>query len=298
MKKVRINHEQYARWRNNRGVLVNDQGAFVRYATEAETDAEFRAQKRGVVVKVLHEGQKLSFSTDRELLKKELLAKHGPCRLAMFNNVILSTITDGTPRVSAKPPEGKTQVSPEHCSCASWGGRQAGRHHPTCQYNRHALPEHQGFAPEQVIETIPADVEALNKKVREDTPATMHQAFIPSPEECNCRSWAKPGNSNPNLHHPTCEHFDAWNLRAHPSMMLCHADGTEIRPATTEEVETAERNRQARGVPSVVYDRAEYYVLEKRTDALVDVLPDVEQWEDDGGLAVAVVATSSNPQGV
>ncbi len=260
MKIVSLNHSQYRRWRSNRMALVDSQGDFVRYATEGEADAAETARKRGTVVKVREGDRELSFTTDRDVLKQELLRQYGSCRIQLFNRHTVAMVHDpNTSRLSAPAPADASRVSPEHCQCAKWGGRQPGKHHPACQYNKLAPPEQQGHPRTQVI-----DAEVVVAVPEAETPAAPG-GFIPAPEECACRDWAKPGDSDPNLHHPTCEWFDAWNLRGVKGWGLYDLNGDYRRPASTEEVTAARESAEANGTPVVTIDGLEYVVLEEES---------------------------------
>ena len=266
MKNYRITRDEYYRWRENRPILVDTDGRFVRYATDNEIAAEFKSRQRGGIVKVKENDKLLSFSSDRELLKKEILAKHGECKVQLFNGKYLAAIHDPnkkpTPRV-----EEKIQISPERCQCANWTGRQAGRHHPVCYHNQFAPPEQQGFAAEQVLEASPTDVEEMKAKTPETT-----SDFVPTPEECQCRSWPKPPSADTTSHHPTCQWFDRWNMRLDPVAMLQGMDGRVYRPASTEEVKQARENAEARGTPIVTISGQTYLVV--KNDVTVIMEPD------------------------
>lgn len=259
MKTVALNHAQYSRWRSNRMALVDDTGAFIRYATDGEADAAETARKRGTVVKVRDKGRELSFTTDRDVLKQELLREYGvSVRIQLFNRHTVGTVHHpDTSRLSAPAPTDMRNISPEHCQCAKWGGRQAGKHHPACQFNKTAAPEHQGHPKQEVID---AEVVVIVPESERPGPGSE---FVPSPEECVCRDWAKPGDSDPNLHHPTCQFFDSWNQRASGGYGLHDIDGTYRRPATTDEVEAATRCLAESGTPIVKVNGEDFVVLER-----------------------------------
>lgn len=268
MKIVRLNHSQYARFRSNRMALITLEGEFVRFATEDEAASFEVARRRGTVTKVREKytdpedqvvERILVFTTDREVLKKELLALHGSCRVMLFNGKQLFDVRDpNVSRISPPPKPEVHHITPERCQCAKWGGRQAGKHHPACQFNKLAPPEFQGHPREQILDAVELPVEA---------PKPSSLEYVPAPEECECRDWAKGGDSDPNLHHPTCQWFDAWNLRASGEMVLCDIDGTYRRPATTDEVAESEKNKGERGAPFVTIDKSDFIVL-PRADVL------------------------------
>lgn len=260
MKLVKLNREQYARWRGNRPVLVNHEGFFVRYATEAEGLAAHRARLRGGVVKVREGDIELSFSSDRELMKKDILERNGACRVSLFNGKILCVIRDPNAPKGVARDDKKVHVSPERCTCANWGGRQAGKHHPTCKYNRQAPPEQRGFPAEEFIEADAADVEETKKRVAQELLGETDNDFIPSPQECSCIDWPKPVGADPHLHHPTCRWFGDWNRMADSSMMLCDMQNRELRPASVEEAREAEVSMAETGAPLIQIVGQTYFV--------------------------------------
>lgn len=265
MKNYRITREEYHRWRENRPILVDSDGRFARYATDNEIAAENKARQRGGIVKVRDGERTLSFSSDRELLKKELLEKHGECKVQLFNGKYLAAIHDPN-RAPAPKIEDKIQISPERCQCAKWTGRQPGRHHPICYHNQFAPPEQQGFATEQVIETSVIDVEEMKTKAPETTPI----GFVPSPEECQCRSWPKPPSADSSSHHPTCQWFDRWLMRLDPVAMLQGLDGKVYRPASIEEVQRAEENAKTQGAMLLVISGQTYLVVKNDVEVTME----------------------------
>lgn len=270
MKIVRLNHEQYRRWRSNHMALVNPAGDFVRYTTEAESDAAETARKRGTIVKVRDKGIELSFTTDRDVLKNELLKRYGSCRIQLFNGHFIGQVLDpNLSRLSAPAPSVETLVSPEHCLCAKWGGRQPGKHHPACRNNKLAPPEQRGYPKEQIIDAAPEAPAVLEQTSPENAASNE---FVPSPEECTCREWAKPGDSDPNLHHPTCQFFDPWNLRESGDYGLCDMDGNYRRPAVTDEVRAAELSMEKNGTPIITINGEEYLVIKAEEEPVSDGL--------------------------
>lgn len=263
MKLIRLNHDQYARWRSNRMCLVTSEGEFVRYASETESASAETARRRGTIVRVRDGGRLLDFTTDREVMKRLLVKDHGSCRIQLFNGKTLAQVHDpNVSRLSAVAPKETNVTSPEYCQCAKWGGRQAGKHHPACSYNKIAPPEQRGYPKEDIIEAEEIVLEEAPK-------ADPTDGYVPSPEECACHGWAKPGDSDPNLHHPTCSWFDPWNLRADGEHGLYDADGTYRRPASHAEVKAA-KARQEIGESPIITIAGDDYVVLKMEESVME----------------------------
>jgi hypothetical protein len=107
-----------------------------------------------------------------------------------------------------------------------------------------------------------------------------------SPEQCDCRAFAKPSDADPKQHHFVCQHFEKWKT-AHPTQtpsehetlrdtepptpdehtadyVLVDLDSRAVlRDATSEEVTTAREEEAKNGSPIITIDDGVYAVVER-----------------------------------
>lgn len=123
------------------------------------------------------------------------------------------------------------------------------------------------------------------------TPVAVVQAVavvaLISPEQCECRAFAKPRDADPKQHHFVCQHFEKWKT-AHPTpiplepgeeardtekpppeeqaadYVLVDLDSRAVlRDATSEEVTSAREEEAKSGSPIITLDDGVYAVVER-----------------------------------
>ncbi len=157
---------------------------------------------------------------------------------------------------------------------------QAQRAHPAM------IPTTNAPVASSVNSPIPTKVVEL-PKVQAQVQAVV--ALI-SPEQCDCRQFAKPTGADPKQHHFVCPHFDKWKA-AHPDsplvepgqvatagdtekpppsdMVLVDLDTqTVLRDATSEEIASARAEESKTGTPLVTLDEHVYGVVPRPMAAL------------------------------
>jgi hypothetical protein len=196
-----------------------------------------------------------------------------------------SQIASGNPIAAPAP-----APDPSICVCREWpryGGPPEG-HNIYCQYHEQWKEEH---PPPKSVEPPPVQTELIEeiadvKKISFDEPeepATSAEGRsarvvttpkkVPSPEECECRKWERKDGTEG--HNPICEHHAAWELQQRGLMMhyvydfIDREQPIELRAATFEEVEEAQRNEGSAGNPII-------YVGEDKRPYLVAMRDEVQ----------------------
>jgi hypothetical protein len=174
MRIVKFSSSEARRWRANRDVLVKDDGTMFRYASTKETRAVAEAKLKGVNLRVRDGDTVYSIKPDREMMKRELLIRHGECQVRMMNMTFVAQVRD--PNLERpKPGEAdRSGPSPEHCQCRKWAGRKPGRHHWTCHWNQYAPADQRGELTEGTMQAAPEPVpEPAVTTVKHESPVVV-----------------------------------------------------------------------------------------------------------------------------
>jgi hypothetical protein len=271
MRKVKLQSDELRRWRENRTLLVDaETGEHYRAMTEEETVRLEVAKKKGTDVRFQDEqGRPLRILADREVLKAELLARHGSCNLTHVNGRFLTRLVGEDHKTMPAP--GRDVViqgapDPNRCICARWEGRHPMKHHHRCTFNELAPMHQRELVPRETVTVVssPAIDRVIATKIAVASPHIPPD--IPSPTDCICYTdeWLFPDPSERGkMHHPLCEYRDLWKQVDNPTLTesyVCDMKGHPIRPASQAEVAEATETKCSIGIPTIKLDGQEYLV--------------------------------------
>jgi hypothetical protein len=187
MKTVRLSPVDARTWRENRHVLLDEQGAKVREVSnsEARLISELRKKalhtRKPVSAEHLGDGKDAStkitvtptlfkrsyitkvdvggfgVTTGREYFMSQVLAAYGECQLRRHTGQFLITVRDPNKPRPMKGGGGRAP-HPETCQCKPWGAEHPGRHHMICEWNAQA-PLDQRAIEEESTPVVPTSVQ-------------------------------------------------------------------------------------------------------------------------------------------
>lgn len=175
MKILRLHPIDARVWRENRPVLLDGEGNFVRHMTTNEAYALFAVEKEArhlrqpcsaeiksdedermvpIATKpnaISRETMLLSSTVDghlvmdgREFFKKQVLEKHGEVQLRSHTGQFMCSVRDPSVERPTVGDAARTAPKPAHCGCKGWG-QPAGRHHKICEWNAKAPLDEQAL---------------------------------------------------------------------------------------------------------------------------------------------------------
>jgi hypothetical protein len=166
-------------WRDNKLVLLDKEGKFVRYVSSGEckvfSDLGKKVKharpvapmsssliengktvkltvvptliKRNVVL-TQHIDDDLTVMTGREFFKTQVLLYHGECQLRTHTGQFICTIRDPSKPRSMRG--GNRAPHPDVCQCKPWGESHEGRHHKICTWNASAPLDQQAVESDSI----------------------------------------------------------------------------------------------------------------------------------------------------
>jgi len=185
MKILRLSPTDARTWRENRSILIDENGDCVRPILLAETRVLSELQKkcratrqqmevdfkqttpagevtthiavmfrdlgpRSTVMVSLVDGYEVI--DGRDFFQRQVLKVHGECQLRSHTGQFMKAVRDPNfQRPTAKDAQ-RHAPRPEHCNCKSWGSHP-GRHHSICEWNLKAPLEEQAL-PDEASTTI------------------------------------------------------------------------------------------------------------------------------------------------
>jgi hypothetical protein len=201
----------------------------------------------------------------REFFTRQVLKVHGECQLRSHTGLFMRAVRD--PHLSRPTAKDAQRAVPraEHCQCKGWGNPHPGRHHPSCENNAKAPLEEQALPDDSsmsmtshrvLVDNRPAEKPSVLQTKAAHRPnaaeataqaqsviAAASQPSVPDPMTCICKDFVMPhtGAKRPDgVHHPLCQHKDAWDAMHLPKMFLVSlSTGTVGRRATAEEIREA-----------------------------------------------------------
>lgn len=200
MKIVRLNPTDARVWRENRTVLLDAQGSFVRYLgmneSQALTDIEKKARHlRQPVRAEVKEGTRVSILTatptpisretivikstvdgldvldGRSYFMRQVLDQHGECQIRSHTGQFMRSVRDPSVLRPTVKDASRNAPKPQHCPCASWGMEHPGRHHPICEWNAKAPPDERARAEDSL--QAPANMPLPPALVRAEKPSIL-----------------------------------------------------------------------------------------------------------------------------
>jgi hypothetical protein len=257
--------------------LVDTKGEFVRVATAKEVatgNKQIAVKEKGetkarYLKMVTKKSITCSVMSGRQMLEKHYFEKFGECQLRSHTGQVLRTVRDPNRVLPASADGSGNYMKPESCECKGWGNAHPGKHHYVCQYNQNAPAEERSDAPEDGVDrgepnplmdasTSVSESSGVENAAPSSGFATAQTSSgIFSPEECphGCTSWTMPDGSKvpAGQHHPVCAHFEPWEAqkRGGRCFLISLEDGHQVRVATAEEVQEAEKNLASDGAATV-----------------------------------------------
>jgi hypothetical protein len=168
MKIVKLHPIDARVWRENRPVLLDGEGNFVRHMTTNEAHALFAVEKEArhlrqpcsaeiksdeddrmvpITTKpnsISRETMILESTVDghsvvdgRVFFKTQVLVRHGECQLRSQTGQFMCTVRDPAIERPTVGDAARTSPKPAHCQCKGWG-QPEGRHHKICEWNAKA----------------------------------------------------------------------------------------------------------------------------------------------------------------
>lgn len=267
MRQHRLNREETKRYNDNRLVLLDKEGNFVRYASEIEAKKHSEGISRGIKLKVKQaDGNLLTPINDREYMFQEIAKKYGDCQVLRFNGARMKTIRDPNVRRPTVEESSTGAPDPDRCQCSNWGGRVQGRHHRICAFNTKAPPHQRGDMiestdmNEEADEVLPTAESGIAEKKDRVIPRLPEPDMVverpPSPSNCECEDWEKPDGADPADHHPSCKWFGVTGFG------LYTLDGKRLRDASKAEIAESRRNVLSIGTTTAMVDGREFLVAE------------------------------------
>jgi hypothetical protein len=298
MKILRLSPQDARTWRENRAVLVDENGDHVRPIELQETRILSELQKKARTTRqpMEHHHKYMTPSGEvtshlvvsfkdiaprttvmvstidgrevvegRDFFRRQVLKVHGECQLRSHTGQFMCAIRDPNVRRPTAKDAQRQAPRPEHCMCRGWGHAHPGRHHSLCEWNakapyeEQALPDEATTMVEQKIlpDTRPAEKPSILQQqpraranaaeasadVAANISAAVAAATVPHPDTCVCKDFVMPhtGEKRPDgVHHPLCQHKDAWDASHLPKMFLVNLSTGEVsRRATAEEIKEA-----------------------------------------------------------
>jgi hypothetical protein len=207
MKMLRLRSTDHRVWRENRSVLLDGGGNFVRHITPTEArtlfavgkkarhlrracSAELTVDDKKVLVEatpnpISRETMLLDSTVDghsvmdgREFFKRQVLAKHGECQLRSQNGQFMCTVRDPNAARPTPADASRTAPRPAHCHCKGWG-QPEGRHHRICEWNLKAPPDEQALDTDNTA--YPAQLPPV--RVKEEKPSILDDAVGVKPPQ-------------------------------------------------------------------------------------------------------------------
>lgn len=172
----------------------------------------------------------------RENIRSALLERNGGVTFKLQSSTgrMLGTVHGTNNIVSgAALGSGNTAPSPASCPCQAYAGTVKGEHHPVCVH-RNSWSQGQGITI-QNVQGQHAGATHMNVSKPIGTPSGVQHFAVPrlvdgspnpiatpavmslrSPNDCECKAYAKPANADLHQHHYLCPYHDVWKA-AHPS---------------------------------------------------------------------------------
>jgi len=239
----------------------------------------------------------------REFFTRQVLKVHGECQLRSHTGLFMRAVRD--PHLARPTAKDAQRAVPraEHCPCRSWGPQHPGRHHLSCEYNSKAPLEEQAVADDPSLmgsmtmtsyRVVPDNRPVEKPSILQQAPrlrpnaaeATAQaqsavtaaaQPSVPDPMTCICKDFVMPhtGAKRPDgVHHPLCQHKDAWDAMHLPKMFLVNlGTGSIGRRATAEEIQEASGDK---GYVTIGSDQFGVMPEEEITGAKKEGVPIVE----------------------
>lgn len=184
MKILRLSPQDARTWRENRSVLVDESGDFIRHIEISETRVLSELQKKSrqtrqpmehefkhvmngrevtsriaVSFKEIAPRTTVMVSTvdgkqiveGREFFQRQVLKVHGECQLRTHTGQFMRAVRDPNQRRPTAKDANRNAPRPEHCKCKDWGQPHVGRHHTICEWNSKAPLEEQALPNDETI---------------------------------------------------------------------------------------------------------------------------------------------------
>lgn len=114
------------------------------------------------------------YVTGREVLRAQMLSRHGECFLLSANGKRLAMVRDPRIHRPTFKESQRTVPRPEQCACKTYFGTEPGRHHHICEFNSRA---------------------PLSERSTSETPRRSIQTNMFSREQLNALAFEAPGQS-------------------------------------------------------------------------------------------------------